>query len=354
MNKNIFAILASFVAITLHAQDTTYFDANDKIVASLALADYYNVASPDSESPRWTKELGFYKSGKIRSEATLSNWKKASVNWRFERVYKEWYESGKLHKEIGFSAGMLNGNVISYWENGNIKHDGFYVNGLCKKGKNYNSDGSEVADGPYRKMAEYPGGSAELDKYIHNNFVKVIQDRDTSYSGKLNLVFMVNKDGSASFISVEKKVTPWISEIGMKAVNSMPKWQPAVRDAEYYSSRRSVSIEVRKKNDNSPYSKVEQVPDFPGGTLKMMQFLDKNVYYPKSAQIEKVQGMVILAFIISEEGDIDHIQVRNGIHPDCDAEAIRVVKLMPRWIPGKQDGKAVPVHFTLPIRFALR
>lgn len=355
MRKLFFAILTSFAAITLHAQDTTYYDTNDKIVASLPEADYYKVTTPDSENPKWTKELIYYKSGKIKSEAVLTSWKKdRRINFKYERIYKEWYESGQLHKEIGFSNGNLNGRVISYWENGKIKHEGYYLNEVLKEGKNYNSDGSDAPDGPYRKGAKFPGGYPERYKYIYNNFIKVIQDRDTSFSGKLYLVFTVNKDGSTSDITVEKKVAPWITEIGIQMVKNMPKWEPAVTDAEICKIHETIPVDIRKKNDNSPFVIVEQMPEFPGGTDKMMRYLSNMIRYPVEAQMKKIQGMVISSFIVGKDGAISDIQVVRGIGSGCDDEAVRVIKNMPPWQPGKQGGQPVPVKFTLPIRFSLR
>ncbi len=354
MRKLFFAILSSFAVITLHAQDTTYYDANDKVVASLTEALYYKVVSKDVENPKWTKELVYYKSGKIKSEAILNSWKKDRMSTKYERVYKEWYESGQLHKEIGFSNGNLNGRVISYWENGKIKHEGYYLNEVLKEGKNYNSDGSDAPDGPYRKVAKYPGGYSEHYKYIYNNFIKVIQDRDTSFSGKLYLVFTVNKDGSTSDITVEKKVAPWIAEIGIQMVKNMPKWEPAVTDGEISKIQQTTPVNIRMKNDNSPFVIVEQMPEFPGGTDKMMRYLSNTIRYPVEAQMKKVQGMVITSFIVGKDGAISDIEVVRGIGNGCDDEAVRVIKNMPTWVPGKQGGQLVPVKFTLPIRFALR
>ncbi len=103
-----------------------------------------------------------------------------------------------------------------------------------------------------------------------------------------------------------------------------------------------------------PFTIVEQMPEFPGGNDEMFKFLSNNIRYPVIAQENGVTGMVILTFVVSKTGKISDIQVVRGIGSGCDEEAIRVVKKMPDWKPGRQGGSAVPVKFTLPVRFSLR
>ena len=85
----------------------------------------------------------------------------------------------------------------------------------------------------------------------------------------------------------------------------------------------------------------------------MFDFVQKELHYPKHIKTTTIQGMVICSFIIQKDGTISHIKIIRGLHPLLDKEAVRVIKEMPKWIPGKQGGKAVPVKYTLPIRFTL-
>ena len=98
---------------------------------------------------------------------------------------------------------------------------------------------------------------------------------------------------------------------------------------------------------------IEQQPEYPGGYKKLMEFLGHNIKYPRGAAASGVGGKVFLSFVVSKDGDIQKIQVSKGIGFGCDEEAMRVVGQMPRWTPGKQSGRAVPVRFTLPITFQL-
>ena len=82
-----------------------------------------------------------------------------------------------------------------------------------------------------------------------------------------------------------------------------------------------------------------------------MKFIRDNLKYPVIAQENGIQGRVILRFVVSKTGTIDNVTVLRSLDPTCDKEAIRVVKSMPKWIPGKQNGNNVPVYFTLPVVF---
>jgi protein TonB len=99
---------------------------------------------------------------------------------------------------------------------------------------------------------------------------------------------------------------------------------------------------------------AEQMPEFAGGTEEMYKYLGKNIMYPPNARENSVEGKVVLTFVVGSDGKISQIeQVGKKLGWGCDEEAIRVVKSMPAWTPGKQNGKAVTVKFTLPIRFQL-
>ena len=99
---------------------------------------------------------------------------------------------------------------------------------------------------------------------------------------------------------------------------------------------------------------VEEMPAFPGGEAKLMEYVAKNVKYPQIARETGVQGRVYVNFVVEPDGSVSNVSVLRGIGGGCDEEAIRVVKSMPKWKPGKQRGVAVRTQFHLPIKFNLR
>lgn len=94
---------------------------------------------------------------------------------------------------------------------------------------------------------------------------------------------------------------------------------------------------------------VEQMPAFPGGMATLMKFLSENMKYPEQAEKEGIQGRVICTFYVEKDGSISDISVAKSVHPQLDAEAVRVLSLMPKWIPGKRNGELTKVKYTFPI-----
>ena len=99
---------------------------------------------------------------------------------------------------------------------------------------------------------------------------------------------------------------------------------------------------------------VEQMPSFPGGDAALMQFLSKNIKDPVVAEEHGIQGRVIATFVVERDGSITDVKVVKSVDPSLDKEAIRVLKSMPKWIPGKQNGSAVRVKYTVPVTFRLQ
>jgi len=118
-------------------------------------------------------------------------------------------------------------------------------------------------------------------------------------------------------------------------------------------SNKAGTRELVEEETSMPFTVVEQMPEFPGGQEKMMKFLRENIQYPTLAAENGIQGSVYLSFIVEGTGKIRDIKVLRGVGGGLDEEAMRVVKLMPQWVPGKQNGKAVAVLFDLPVKFTL-
>ena len=102
------------------------------------------------------------------------------------------------------------------------------------------------------------------------------------------------------------------------------------------------------------FDMVEQMPQFPGGQAEMMQFISKNMKYPTIAQENGTQGRVTCQFVVGADGKVRDVKVLRGVDPYLDKEAVRVIMSMPKWIPGKQNGKAVSVKYTIPVMFRLQ
>ena len=102
------------------------------------------------------------------------------------------------------------------------------------------------------------------------------------------------------------------------------------------------------------YDIAEVPPEFPKGIPALMKFLSENVKYPKDAQDAKKEGRVIAQFVVTTDGSVADVKIVRGVYPSLDEEAIRVIKSMPKWKPGTQDGKPINVRYTLPVMFKLQ
>lgn len=113
----------------------------------------------------------------------------------------------------------------------------------------------------------------------------------------------------------------------------------------------SKTVVLKEPKEAKVYQKVDVQPEYPGGQEAMVKFILENLKYPKEAIEKNVQGKVIVNFIVWETGSVGDVKVVQGIGSGCDEEAVRVVKLMPKWTPGKNGGKPVAVNFYLPFNF---
>ncbi len=122
--------------------------------------------------------------------------------------------------------------------------------------------------------------------------------------------------------------------------------------------KEEVIVEEKKpeppKEDNHVFTAVEQMPQFPGGDAALMKYISDHIRYPAMAQENNIQGRVVVQFVVTKTGAIGEVKVVRSKDPDLDKEAKRVVKSLPKFIPGKMNGQAVNVWYTLPINFKLQ
>ncbi len=118
----------------------------------------------------------------------------------------------------------------------------------------------------------------------------------------------------------------------------------------------SYVLQVPVSTDNEPdtFLQVEQMPEFSGGLVGLMEYIRKSIRYPASAIENNIQGKTIIEFTVSEDGSIKDPKVVKSLEPACDNEALRVISTMPDWTPAMQDGEAVAVKYTVPINFRLQ
>jgi TonB family C-terminal domain len=113
------------------------------------------------------------------------------------------------------------------------------------------------------------------------------------------------------------------------------------------------SVKTNVSKDNRTFEVVEQMPEYPGGVRALLNFIGANLRYPVEAQKARIQGRVIVRFVVNKAGQVEKEEVIRSLSPECDRESLRVIRMMPDWKPGMQKGKTVSVWYTLPIQFKL-
>jgi TonB family protein len=239
--KFIFALAICSVTFFARAQDTSYYNNDWEKINSGDGASYYEIVQHDADDTNKVHTTTYYKSGQKKDEEHYVNYSKRKP----EGTSKTWYKDGQLRSSADYTNGKLNGDLLTYWEDGTPKRIDYFVYDSLVSGKCFNLKGKEI-----------------------------------------------------------------------------------------------------------PHFDFEIMPQYPGGVDKLMQYLTKEVTYPKKARKKGIEGRVIVGFIVNKDGSVSDVKVVTSIDPELDEEAVRAVKSLPDWSPGMQDGEAVKVAYRLPVRFA--
>lgn len=215
---------------------------------------------------------------------------------------------------------------------------------------------------------QFPGGDAELMKFLQQSIKYPKEAQEQGKQGRVIVQFVVNKDGSITGDSIVRSVDPLLDAEALRVVRSMPNWTPGKQRGKEVRVRFTLPVTFHLNGDapkqtaemkqpeatgDEIFKVVEHRPQFPGGDAELMKFINANVKYPKEAQEQGKQGRVIVVFVVEKDGSITDAEVLKPVDPLLDAEALRIVNMMPKWTPGKQRGKEVRVRFTIPVTFRL-
>jgi protein TonB len=149
-------------------------------------------------------------------------------------------------------------------------------------------------------------------------------------------------------VITQQELTDNKADISVKTVEGVKEGGVDIADLQDHK------VVVQEEKKPEIFSHVEVPPSFPGGERELMKWLQENISYPVIAAEQGIQGRVILRFVVGPDGSVGNVEVQRSLDPSCDKEAVRVVKKMPKWIPGKQNGNAVYVYYTLPVLFKLQ
>ena len=224
------------------------------------------------------------------------------------------------------------------------------------------------------QMPEFPGKEKAMMEFVTHNIHYPEEAKEKGIEGRVFVGFVIEKDGSINEVKVLKGIGHGCDEEAVRVVKSMPKWKPGMQKGKpvrvHYQmpfffklsdnqpkqpvKKSSVSKADMKPDKNGVYQIVEEMPQYPGGEAAMLEYVAKNVVYPQEARDKEISGRVFVGFIVEKDGSIGEVKLLRGIGGGCDEEAVRVIKGMPKWKPGKMKGEAVRVSYQMPIFFKLQ
>ena len=231
------------------------------------------------------------------------------------------------------------------------------------------------------EMPQYPGGEKAMMEYVAKNVKYPQEAKDKDIAGRVFISFVVEKDGSVSNVEVKRGIGGGCDEEAVRVISAMPKWKPGIKDGKpvrvsymmpiVFKLTEGQPAKPSKKADaNKPdmkpdkdgvYQIVEEMPRFPGDEKALMEYLKSNLQMPEKykgddAEFRLAEYRTFIRFVVTEDGsisDVNLIKKTEGFK-DLDDEALRVVKAMPKWEPGKMGGKPVKVYFHLPVVFKFK
>ena len=234
----------------------------------------------------------------------------------------------------------------------------------------------------YEKMPEYPGGERkwikDRDTYMETRlkelFPEAHPDSLATDETKRRIImqFTIDKKGEVQMPSILRGLHPVLDNEAFRYVRQLPRFKPGTvhgkpQDVKftlplfvhsYYL--RLLEREEQQSTDTTVYKVVEKMPEYPGGIDKLMEYIRTSTdnywkkIYPKGKPVypcESIIGRIIVSFVVNENGQVTDPVIKRSLDPILDKEAIRIVKSMPRWIPGESKGKKVKVRYTLPVKF---
>jgi len=208
------------------AQDTTYYNQNDLRIKTIDNAEYFIIKTKVGFG---AIEQGFFATGEKKSEKEYTYKFKKLVNID---TTKEWYINGKIHWLVVYKEGKLNGELTSYWGNGQLKRKDVFEMDSLMNGTCYNKDGEKVEYYPFEVQPEFKGGASKMYEWLGENIVYPNTAREAGIQGKVYVKFDIDKNGNLINKKIVRGVHITLDKEVIRILKISPKWTPGVKDGE--------------------------------------------------------------------------------------------------------------------------
>jgi TonB family protein len=281
-----------------------------------------------------------------------------------ENTRKVYHTNGYLWYTRNYKNGILQDSTITYYPDGKIKRVEIYEDNNIKKGFCFDSEGKKIKYTPLIEDCEFPDGKEALFVWLLNNTTYPNSMSKSNMVGSVTIDFFIYKDGTLGDFNIISSNHEAFSNEAIKVLKKMPAWTPTKIDGEsimtqlklplFFKTTEKDEEDIGYTIDGEPvYSRVPEMPEFDGGETKLKEFIGKNLNYPDEAIENNVETVQLVSFLVLMDGKITQVKVKKKSGWGIDEEAIRIIKSMPMWIPGKLNGAPVNVRMTVSIPFKL-
>lgn len=204
------------------------------------------------------------------------------------------------------------------------------------------------------RLPSFPGGQRALDAFLEKNLKYSKSAIKNKRSERVNIEFVVNTDGSLSYIGIKRSVNPQLDTEAMRVVNMMPKWKPGTIQGQPVAVYYVQPIIFKGKDQyHGNAGEKNRYPSFHGGQGHLDDFIEKNIEYPLAAKNDSIEGRVFVDFIVNTNGKISDARILTSTDTIFNEEALRIVNSMPKWDCAKKKGDKIAMRYAIPINFTL-
>jgi TonB family protein len=321
MMKYLFIAIFTLISVFSFAQkkqNTYYFDANDEITFIKEKVSYFRVIQEPGAGSPYFKMQEFYNDNTTKRLGLVSSYE---PNLKFEETLISYFPNGKKSLVENYKKNKLINFAYHYYHNGKIKEQRDYLDYLDVSLKDafFKYKTIQVLDSSGRKLLDENGSG-------------IVNITDTNGDSEAGAYVNGIKDGI------------WTSY--NSALNE--RHEDVYADGKYLKGKT-----IRSNGIAVEYEKFTQLPEFTGGSKVLGKYLGQNLRYPPAARENGIQGKVTLGFVVQKDGSLTDFKIITGVSKELDDEALRVIKLSPKWNPGMIRDKPIKVSYTLPVWFKL-
>ena len=224
------------------------------------------------------------------------------------------------------------------------------------------------------QLPQFPGGEMALMKYLADNCIYPSEAAKDSIQGRVVVQFIIDSLGYVGDVNVVRSVHELLDGEAVRVVKTLPRFAPGRENGKAINTLYTLPVTFKLADEEKPtpseeavqtkaadaakavgemFEMPEKMPEFPGGEMALMNYLQRNIRYPERAAIKNVEGRVVVQFIVDEKGKVGEIKVTKSVDRDLDNEAIRICKTLPKFSPAILHGEPIKVWYTLPITFKI-